>query len=561
MTDYTAVATKYCHDVQSGAIVACKWVKLAVNRHLADLARQDTEGFAYRYDPQKASRACAFVEHLVHIKGPLARSLIRLEPYQVYLVCAIFGWVHAYGSKANKRRFRRAYIELPRGQGKSLLSSAISLYMLSADGEGGADCYSAATTRDQARIVFDTAQAMARSSVSKKMFDHLGVQVNAHTITVIKTNSRFIPLSAEANSLEGLSVHFCSVDETHAHKTRDVWDAIILGAGKRDQSLVLGITTAGFDLTGVGYELHTYATQILENVVQDETQFCVIWSVDQEDDWQDPLSWKKANPGMGSSVDEEYFNAIAKEAIAVPSKQAGFKTKYLNIWLSNYNQWADMPSWKRCMTQDMPKIADFHGEPCWMGLDLGAKADLAAKVLIFIRDNRFYAYPTYYLPDAAVRDGRNASYKGWASQGLIKTTDGNILDYDEIERDIMIDLAAFQVKEIGIDPWEATQLTQKLLAAGAPVVEVMQTVSHLSEPTKQLDAWTRADRLVFNCPIMLWAASNVVVRVDTNDNIKPNKVSQDQKIDPVIALILAICRYLVYADQTSVYETRGVFSI
>lgn len=556
LPNYPAIAEAYCWQVQDGTIAACHWVRRATLRHLDDLARQATADFPFVFDEPAAARACGFVERLPHVKGRLATQPLRLEPYQIWIVASLFGWVHAIGHKAGKRRFRRAMIELPRSSGKSALSSAISLYMLAADREGGADCYSAATTRDQARVVFDTAQAMARSPLAKGLMDHLGVRVNAHTIVVQSTNSKFLPLSAEANSLEGLSIHYCSVDETHAHRTRDVWDAIVLGAAKREQSLVLGITTAGFDLAGIGYELHTYLCQVLDGIVQDETQFGCIWSIDPEDDWQDPASWRKANPGLGTSVDEDYFMAIAREAIAVPSKQPGFKTKFLDLWLSNYNAWADLEAWKRCMGP--LDIADFKGLPCYMGLDLGAKTDLAAKCLIFPKNGQFYVFPTHYLPDSAIHDGRNASYKGWAIDGHIKTHGGAILDYDEIEADIVHDLATYDVRDIGVDPWEATQLVQKLMAAGATVTEVMQTVAHLSEPAKELDAMSRAGTLHFDCPVLLWCASNVVVREDTNGNIKPNKNSPVQKIDSVIALILAIARMLVHEDATSVYEQRGL---
>jgi phage terminase large subunit-like protein len=201
-------------------------------------------------------------------------------------------------------------------------------------------------------------------------------------------------------------------------------------------------------------------------------------------------------------------------------------------------------------------LASFQGEKCYMGLDLGAKTDLAAKVLLFPRNGKFYAFPKYYLPDAAVHDGRNSQYKGWAIEGRLSCTDGNILDYDEIERDIASDLTNYAVADIGIDPWESTQLVQKLLSQGAVVTEVMQTVAHLSEPTKTLDAWSRGDLLRYDCPILLWCASNVVVREDTNGNIKPNKMAPAAKIDGVIALILAIARYLVAEDAGSVYEER-----
>jgi phage terminase large subunit-like protein len=546
LPDYAGIARQYCLDVTEGRIPACQYVHRATQRHLDDLGRQSAPAFPYAFSPALAGRVCAFVERLSHVKGDLAGQLIKLLPFQVFILSTIFGWIHDRGDKMGKRRFRRVFIELPRGNAKSTLSSAVALYMLSADNEGGADCYSAATTRDQARIVWADAAAMARSPVSRQMMTKLGVSAHAHTINVQTTNSKFIPLSAEGSSLEGLSVHFGVIDEIHAHRTREVWDSIVLGAGKRSQSIVWGITTAGYDMAGIGFEQHTYTTKILDGVVTDESTFGIIYSIDPGDDWQSPENWRKANPAWKVAVDPEYFESIANEAIAVSSKQPGFQTKYLNLWLSSSHSWADLPSWQRCIDPSI-KIKDFHKKPVFIGLDLASKTDMAAKVILAPMDNGHYAaFPTYYLPDKAVTDGRNSQYKGWFIDGRIRTTEGEVLDFDVIEADILADMKTFDVQEVAIDPYEARQLMQRLMAQSVPVIEIGQTVGNLSEPTKELDAMTRSGKLHYDCPILLWMASNVIVRVDTNDNIKANKAKPEDKIDGVIALILALCRAMLH---------------
>ncbi len=545
MTDYSTVAQTYCHDIIANKIPACQYVHQAVRRHLNDLSRQSTPDFQYRFDTAKADRVCAFIEHLPHVKGHLAGQLIHLDPYQVWILSSVFGWVNNGGKKDGMRRYRRAFLELPRSSGKSSLSSGVALYMLSADGSQ-CDAYALASSRDQARIVFSDAQSMARSPAAKNMMNHLGVSVNAHSVTVARTNSRFMAMSAEANSLEGLNIQCGIVDELHSHPTRSVFEATCLGAVKRPESLVWIISTAGFDLAGIGYETHVYLTKVLSGVVRDDEFFGAVWSIDPFDDWQNPACWKKAHPGLGITIDEEYFGAMAREAIAVPSKQPGFQTKYLNLWLSNSHSWADLPSWQRCMDTDL-KIEDFHGRPVFLGLDLASKTDMAAKIILAPMENGHFAvFPTYYLPEAAINSGQNSQYKGWFIEGRIRTTDGNVLDFDVIENDIMADMELFDVQEVAIDPYEARQLIQRLMARSVPVVTVPQTVMHLSEPTKELDALTRSEKLHYNCPVLLWMASNVVVRLDLNDNVKPNKTRPEDKIDGVIATILALARAMLH---------------
>jgi phage terminase large subunit-like protein len=565
MRDYTKISEKYAEDVVRGKIPACKWVIKACQRSISDRQRASTPGFRFRYDPLAANRVCAFVERLPHLKGELAGQLIHLEPGHVFILAEAFGWLSSGGHREGKRRFRRVYIEVPRGNGKSCLASGVALYMLAGDGEGGAEVYSAATTRQQAGIVFNDSRAMVRSPATQKLMRALGVECLAHAITVERTNSKFSALSAEGSSLEGLNIHAAVVDELMAHKQRDVWDVLITGAGKRPQSIIWAITTAGFDFSGVGFEQHDYLTKILNKAADDESVFGCIWTIDEGDDWQDPNVWQKANPNWGISVDADYITGLAREAMTMTAKQAGFLTKHLDVWVTNSLSWANIEAWQRCRDQDMPTLEDLQGERCYMGCDLATKNDMAAKVLLFPRrtngKTHYYVYPTYYLPEAAINDGRNASYKGWEREGRIRTTEGNTLDFDLIEEDILQDMRKFDVVEIGIDPYEARPLVQRVMAKGAPIFEIGQSVANLSEPTKELDALTLSNRFHYDCPILLWMASNVIVRVDTNDNIKPNKAKPENKIDGVIATILALARCMLAPEETGEPFADGLFYV
>lgn len=552
---HVAAAHRYIDGVLSGRIDACEWVKLACRRQLADLERQGD--WPYRFDEQRAGRVCRFIEKLPHIKGPKAGTRIVLEDWQAFVLTTAFGWVRA---DTGARRFRRVYVEVPRGNAKSTTSSGVGLYALAADGEGGAEVYSAATTRDQARIVFRDAQQMARRS--PELMGALGVQVAAHNINVLRSASKFEALSAESGSLDGLNIHLAIVDELHAHKTREVYDVLETGTGKRTQSMLWCITTAGSNRAGICYEVRTYLTKVLGGQATDDSFFGCIWSIDDGDDWTDPKVWAKANPNWGVSVQPDVIGQLAAKAMQMPAAINNFKTKHLNIWVNADTAWMDMRAWDRCADPSLD-IADFEGEECTIGLDLASKTDLAAKVLLFPRKvdgiDHYYVFGTYYLPEAAVADGRNSQYAGWEIEGRLVTTPGDVLDFDRVEEDLIEDSRRFQVTEIGYDPWQATQLAQRLQAQGATVIEYRNTVPNFSAPMKEIDALVRAGRLHHNGdPVLGWMVSNVVCHTDAKDNIYPRKERPENKIDGVVALITALGRAMVRDSGESYTVQHGV---
>jgi phage terminase large subunit-like protein len=328
-------------------------VKFACERQVKDLTRK--KGFPYIYDPSRGSRVCSFVELLPHIKGALAGQPIKLEPWQIFIIMTVFSWVNPEGS----RRFRRVYIEVPRGNGKSALSSAIGLYMLTADNEGGAEVYSFATTRDQAKIVFGDAQQMARKSNGLR--SHFGVDVNAHNIFVTKTASKFEALSAEGSTLDGLNTHFACIDELHAHKTRAVYDVVETSIGKRLQSLLWVITTAGSNRSGICYEVRGFVSKILKGSAIDESQFGIIYGLDKDDDWATEEALIKANPNWGVSVMPEVLLSLQAKAMSMASASNNFRTKHLNEWVNADVSWMDMRKWDECSDPTL-EISDFGGE-------------------------------------------------------------------------------------------------------------------------------------------------------------------------------------------------------
>lgn len=560
---YVQAAHAYANAVVHGDIVACKWVRAAAQRHLDDLARSDADpDWPWRFDTDRASRPCDFIEMLSHIKGKWARERrrITLEPWQVFIVAVCFGWVHRV---SGLRRFTEAYVEVARKNAKSTVTAGLCLFMLAADGEAGAEVYTAATTRDQARIVFDDAKAMAQREPD--MREYLGIDVLQHAVIVEDTASKLVPLAAEGSTLDGLNIHFASVDELHAHKTRAVYDVLDTARGSREQPLLWCITTAGSDRAGICYERRTHITKILDRVLDDDRQFGIIYTLDEGDDWQDEATWIKANPNYGVSVFPDVLRTACRKAQAMPSALANFLTKHLNVWVNADAAWMDMAAWQRCgdPTLTLHSAAAGHLKPgeaalirkhvfqlrAVAGLDLASKVDIAAAPLVLHDPEADHYYlitrGRFWLPERAIEIGANSQYGGWAAQGFIVATDGEVTDYDRIEDQIRADKAVLEQYECAFDPWQATHLSNHMLEEGVQMIEVRQTVANLSEPMKQLQALVLQGKLTHDAnPAMDWMMSNVVCHYDAKDNIYPRKERPENKIDGPVGAITALSRLI-----------------
>lgn len=541
--DYVAIAKEYMRGVLDGSVPACSFVKQAVQRQLNDLRRWGPEGGDYYFDEKEASRPCWFIENLTHTKGELAGRAIHLEPWQCFLLTTLFGWK----AKAGNRRFRSAYVEVGRGNGKSTLLSGIGLFCLCADHEPGAEVYSFATTREQAKIVFGDAQTMARGN--RALQEAYGLEVTAHALYVPATNSTFQAKSAEGSTLDGLNTHLAIIDELHAHKKRDVFDVVETSLGKRRNSLMVSITTAGVDRTGICYEQRTLVTKILSGSLQDESYFGIIYTLDPDDDWKSDEALAKANPNWGVSVRPEVIRALQAKAIATPSAENNFKTKHLDVWCNADVGWMDMKAWDACADESLDE-SDFDGEPCWLGLDLASTSDMTAKVKIFQRkidgSSHYYLFGDYWLPRTAIERGVNSQYQGWEYLGYLHVCEGPVTDFAEIRDSILEDCGRYSVQSVAYDPFQAVQLSKELSDDGVPMVLCKQTVANLSDPMKQFQALVLDHRLHFNGdPVLTWMVSNVVCHVDVKENIYPRKDAPENKIDGVVAGIMALSRALL----------------
>ena len=540
---------RYCDDIISGKRPSCKWTQLAVERHLRDLDRWRGKDQPFRFSEEKANRVIEFKESLRHVKGEWAArgETLKLEDWQCFNSGAFFGWLRADGF----RRFRTGYTEVPRKNAKSTDASGTALYALAADGEAGAEVYSAATTRDQAKIVFRDAQAMCRKDPDLR--EALGIEVLAHNINIVNSDSKFEALSAEGETLDGLNVHCAIVDELHAHPTRDVWDVLETATGARRQSIIWAVTTAGSNRAGICYEQRTYLTRILQRLegFEDDSYFGVIHTIDDGDAWHEPDAWRKANPNYGVSVMPDDLERKARKALALPSAQNNFLTKHLNVWVASDIAWTNMQAWERNKDTSL-KIEDFAGQPCWIGLDLASKQDIAAKVIVFRRNADYYVFGKYYLPEDTIEESGNSQYRGWVRSGRLTATDGNVTDYEEIARDLMEDHKRFQVKATVYDRFQATFFSTEMAKQGIEMTEYNQTVGMMSEPTKTVEALNASGKLhTDGCPLLAWMASNVVAHFDAKENVYPKKERAENKIDGYIALVMAVGAALRTPEATS----------
>ena len=547
MRDYIAIANQYIEDVLSGKTPACVYVKQACKRQKDDLKRKK---FQYHFNEDRASRPCKFTELLCNVKGPKAGERIKLEPWQVFILTTVFGWI----DNNDARRYQRAYVEVPRGNGKSTLLSCIALYMLTADKELGADCYSFATTRDQAKIVFNDALAMARGNVDLRKA--LGVKLQAHSIVVPGTNSKFEAKSADGQTLDGLNTHCAIIDELHAHRTREVYDVVETSIGKRKQPLMWMITTAGFNLSGICYEVRRYVTKLLDNSAVDDSHFGVIYTIDEKDDWRSEEGLIKANPNWNVSVQPKAILSTLSKALTDPASENNFKTKHLDVWCNADSAFFQMAKWRRAY-RPTATLEEFEGMPCIYGLDLAAKTDITALVRLFFKQEgdevHYYVFPEFWLPQEKLNNSSNSQYQSWAKQDLIHVSDGAINSLEEIQDYILEDAKRFDTLAIAFDPWQAYQLATNLQNEGLTMIELKPTVQNFSEPMKQVQALVYANKLhTDGNPVMEWMASNLVAHYDAKENVYPRKETPDNKIDGMVALIMAM-KQAIFMDVENSY--------
>lgn len=554
--DHVKAAKQYARDVVRGKIPACELTKLSCQRFLNDLKRKAAD-FEWRFNQDRAERACRFLELLPHVKGKWSGSLLVLEPWQCFIFCNLFGWEHR---QTYLRRFRRAFVFVPRKNGKTTISAGVGLLMLTVEAEPGAEIYCGATSEDQANEVFRPAKAMAEKAEGFK--DTYGVDTMKSSIFRETGLSFFRKLIGKPG--EGQSPYCAIHDEYHEHATSEQVDSMDTGMGARQEPLQLIITTAGVDVSSPCKEFDDYCRKILNGTLHDDRLFILQYTIDDKDDWEDFDVWKKANPNFGVSVSEDYLRGKLNEAKQRVSQQNTVRTKHLNQWMNAGTAWMNMSIWRRCEDPTL-RLTDFIGVPCFAALDLASKIDVVARIMLFPVDDLFYVFGRYYLPSATIELPQNTHYQTWVKEGWITETDGARTDFRIVEADLKEDSDKYPIKELAFDPREASYLVANVMEwASFDCVEVPQGPAHISEPMKELEAVIYDNKLRFNGdPVLTWMISNVVKKQSKTGAVKtyyPSKQNDVNKIDGAVALIMALGRAMSFEEEISVYETRGVYA-
>ena len=515
------------------------------------------------YDKAKADRAVAFIQNLCHTKGKWAGKKFLLLPWQEQIVRDIFGIVKANG----KRQVLTAYVEIPKKQGKSELAAAIALYLLYADGEASAEVYGAAADRQQASIVFDVAHQMVQMTPALLM----RCKIMAATKRIVNYGNVgfYQVLSAEVGTKHGLNVSGLVLDEVHAQPNRKLFDVMLQGSGDaRMQPLYFLITTAGNDTNSICYEVHQKAIDIAEGRKVDPTFYSVIYGAAENEDWTDPEVWKKANPSLGITVGIDKVKAACESAQQNPGEENAFRQLRLNQWVKQSVRWMPMEKWDACafpVSED-----DLEGRICYGGLDLSSTTDITAFVLVFPpldEEDKYYVLPYFWIPEETLdlrvrRD--HVPYDLWERQGVLMTTEGNVVHYGYIERFIENLGERFNIREIAFDRWGAVQMVQNLEGMGFTVVPFGQGFKDMSPPTKELMKLVLEEKIAHGGhPVLRWMMDNIYIRTDPAGNIKADKEKSTEKIDGAIATIMGLDRAIRCGNDTgaSVYDSRGLLFI
>ncbi len=540
--------TDYAMRVVDGGEVAGPWVRLACQRHLADLEHGPARGLAWHAD--RAAHAIGFIECLRHYQGATAGQRFVLSPFQRFIVGSLFGWYLGEG-----RRFRVGYVEIGKGNGKTPLAAGITLYGLVADGEAGAEVYSAATSRDQAGICFNDALQFVRAS--PPLLQRLSV--GKANLAYLATSSFFRPVSAEGKGLDGKRPHVVVVDELHEHPSGIVVEKMRAGTKGRTRALIFEITNSGYDQTTVCWEHHDYSTKVLQGVLQNDAWFAYIAALDKGDQpFDDETCWRKANPNLGVSVTPEYLREQVLEARNIPSKRSLVLRLNFCRWTQASENWVDLDKWDQCgQPVDEALLAD---RPCYGGLDLASVSDINALVWLFPpveRDPLWRLVLRCWLPEQTLRmqvEKAFLPYDLWHREGLLRTTPGNVADYAFIKRQIAEDMARFDVREIAYDRWNATSLVTELMDEhSAPMVQFGQGFASMSAPMKELERLYLSGLIAHGGnPLLRWMASNLVATQDPAGNIKPDRAESRSKIDGMVATVMALGRAIAphEADAT-----------
>lgn len=494
---------------------------------------------------------------LPHVEGIWDSSTITLEPSQVFFVVNLFGFRRADGT----RRFTTALYAVARKNAKSTLAAAILLYVFCTEPDTGPQVLSAATTGDQARIVWGVAQRMVQRQ--SQLRDAFTLEPFANAIARYQVGGTFKPINAKASTQDGLNPSALCFDELHAHKTRDLFDVLRSAAGARKNPLFLYTTTEGYENPGPWHEVRSFAKQVAEGVIEADHFLALYYALDDTDDDFDESKWVKANPLLGVSVSLDKMREYAAEAKQQPGALGEFRIKRLNRQAASAEAWIDLRRWKRCGGD--VDLEALEGARCWAAFDLASTRDMTAWRLLWEKDGVYYTWGRYWVPESAVAqrtERGSVPYQSWVSAGRIAQTDGDVTDYAIVERDILADCARFRPLEVAFDAWNSSDLVNRLTAAELPMVQFRQGPQSFQAGFQALErAYIGGHLRHGDDPVLTWNAANLVPRRDQNMNMAPDKKRSADKIDGIVCLLMAFARASLNATEKSVYEETGLLVI
>lgn len=546
----------------SGKIITCEYVKLAVKRHLDDMERIGSKGFPYHFDRESAQHRLDFYKLCRHSKGEWAGQVFTPSPWQQFIAWVFYGWKRKDGT----RRFRTSYVEVARKNGKSTDMATEGLYQLAYDGEQGSEVYTAATKRDQARIIHNESTRMVKKS--PKLAMELGLVKD--NIYHEATQSKYVPLGEDSKTEDGLNVQAGMVDEYHAHPNSGLFDQLRSGMGARREPVMKIITTAGYERDCPCYKEREYAINILKGIFKDDSYFAIIYTLDEGDEWQDEKVWIKANPNLGISVKIDDMREMCHKAKNSPSFQNEFLTKKLNIWTNAVTAWMKSGAWEAC---NSPVDADaLAGCTCYGAFDLSKTTDMTAWVLCFPPvddDDKYHFLFRFFMPQDDLENiitDKNllANIRLWIKQGYIQTTPGDKIDYDFIKAQIAKDAEKYDLRKIAYDPYNASQIVNDLQKEDYELLEYRQGYLTMSPATKDFEIKVLGKEIAHGGnPVMDWMMSCVEVAQDPAGNIKPVKPDRNKtskRIDGVVATIMALDMSVRESTGSAYDNGAGVFA-
>lgn len=511
------------------------------------------------YDEEKGEQVIRFIERIcTHVKGDLANKNFLLEDWQKDYIRKLFGTVNPDGL----RQYRTSFVFIPRKNGKSNLLAAIGLALLFIEKEPGAEIYVCASSRDQANAIFDVCKQMIRNQpVLEK-----GCKVYRNSIVLNGTNSFLKAVAADAGVLHGSNASACLYDEVHSAKTRELWDVMATSMGARSQPLMFGISTAGlFDPNSVCYELYDYSKKVSAGIIEDHTFLPLVYEAAQDDDIHDEAIWKKANPNYAVSIKPEYFRKMSQEAKSLPSSEIAFRQLHLNQWVNSLSGWIPDDEWMQ--SAGTVNLEELKGKPCYGGLDLAAVEDVCAFVLIFPwEDGSIKVVPYLFVSQAAVNRRRTqtgGSYDNFVSRGELIVTEGNSTDYNVIKNKIFEAAQIYDLQSVAFDRWNSSSLVQQLTEEGIDMDPFGQGFISMTSPIKNAEILIKKKMLHHGGNAMLrWMVGNVVIKRDDAENVKFSKAKAGDKIDGLVALIMALGEKITVENsdvsKTSTYESQSL---